>query len=169
MTCPVTLHLTVTPLPSHPHSRRRVELNGDGTVTGLGHRPLWPGQATVREGWTIHGQAGREGWPADGFPAVYMSCLSQNLGLTLLAVSNLSVRRFQIVLLIYPGHSYDYIPPPPTADNCCRPILLWIYICSLQSAPAGTLHCTLCHLAYYGTQQSRHHVYPSHSRYPGYD
>ena len=35
------------------------------------------------------------------FPAVYMNCMSQNF--RLLHVSNLSVRNFQIFLLIYPG------------------------------------------------------------------
>ena len=60
-------------------------------------------------------------------PAVYMSCMSQNF--RLFHVSNLSVRNFRIVLLMYTGSLYCL---PAVVQK--RPPL-----CYLSSRPPGTL------------------------------
>ena len=53
------------------------------------------------------------GW----FPAVYMSCMSQNF--RLFHVSNLSVRNFRIFLLMYPGSLT--VAEPPNGPGYSRP------------------------------------------------
>ena len=52
------------------------------------------------------------------FPAVYMSCLSQNF--RLLLVSNLSVRNLQIFLLMYPGSELSGVVTVRCAAVCVR-------------------------------------------------
>ena len=64
------------------------------------------------------------GW----FPAVYLSCMSQNF--RLLNVSNLSVRNFRIFLLMYTGSPAVWV---------MGEVVMVTHICPTQSAEADAV------------------------------